>query len=72
MTVFEGDDLSIFTGSHSYISNVRFHIVPNRFLTLSDLEKLPVETTLPTRARARSVTVVHHLRWRLSGRADKD
>jgi len=57
MTVFAVDDLSIFTGSHSYISNVRFHIVPNRFLTFSDLEKLPVETTLPTLERGQSLLV---------------
>ncbi|XP_059433608.1 fasciclin-like arabinogalactan protein 21 [Corylus avellana] len=57
MTVFAVDDLSIFTGSHSYISNVRFHIVPNRFLTLSDLEKLPVESTLPTLERGQSLMV---------------
>jgi hypothetical protein len=57
MTVFVVDDLSIFTGSQSYISNVRFHIVPNRFLTFADLEKLPVETTLPTLERAQSLVV---------------
>ncbi|QHN95479.1 fasciclin-like arabinogalactan protein [Arachis hypogaea] len=33
MTVFAVDDLSIFSGSHSYISNVRFHIVPNQTIS---------------------------------------
>lgn len=48
MTVFAIDDVSIFSGSHSYISNVRFHIVPNILLSMVDLEKLPVGTILPT------------------------
>ncbi|KAB1209569.1 hypothetical protein CJ030_MR6G020516 [Morella rubra] len=52
MTVFAIDDVSIFSGSHSYINNVRFHIVPNHYLTSSDLEKLPAETVLQTLQRS--------------------
>ena len=48
MTVFTLDDSSIFTGGQAYVSNVKFHIVPNRLLLASDLQKLPVETLLPT------------------------
>ncbi|KAI4317233.1 hypothetical protein L6164_025122 [Bauhinia variegata] len=57
MTVFAVDDLSIFSGSFSYISNVRFHIVPNQFLSISDLEKLPVGTPLPTLERVESLLI---------------
>ncbi|KAH9669933.1 hypothetical protein KPL70_021991 [Citrus sinensis] len=57
MTVFALDDVSIFSGSYTYISNVRFHIIPNRYLTIGDLERLPVGTTLPTLARGQSLTV---------------
>ena len=48
MTVFTLDDASIFTGGQAYVSNVRFHIVPNRLLLAADLQKLPVATLLPT------------------------
>ncbi|XP_057420280.1 uncharacterized protein LOC130714396 [Lotus japonicus] len=57
MTVFAVDDLSIFSGSHSYISNVRFHIVPNRYLTIADLEKLHVGTALPTLERGQPLLI---------------
>ncbi|KAJ1398631.1 FAS1 domain [Sesbania bispinosa] len=57
MTVFAVDDLSIFSGSHSYISNVRFHIVPNHYLSLADLEKLPVGTALPTLERGQTLLI---------------
>ncbi|KAL2333410.1 hypothetical protein Fmac_014623 [Flemingia macrophylla] len=57
MTVFAVDDLSIFAGSHSYISNVRFHIVPNHYLSIADLEKLPVGTALPTLERGQPLLV---------------
>jgi hypothetical protein len=57
MTVFAVDDLSIFSGSHSYISNVRFHIVPNHFLWIADLEKLPVGTVLPTLERGQPLLI---------------
>ncbi|XP_061345294.1 fasciclin-like arabinogalactan protein 21 [Gastrolobium bilobum] len=57
MTVFAVDDLSIFSGSHSYISNVRFHIVPNHYLSIADLEKLPVGTALPTLERGQPLLI---------------
>ncbi|XP_028755090.1 fasciclin-like arabinogalactan protein 21 [Neltuma alba] len=57
MTIFAVDDLSIFSGSHSYISNVRFHIVPNHYLTFTDLEKLPVGTPLPTLERGQTLLI---------------
>ncbi|KDP46887.1 hypothetical protein JCGZ_24096 [Jatropha curcas] len=57
MTVFALDDASIFSGSHSYISIIRFHIVPNHFLTAADLEKLPVGATLPSLERGQSLVV---------------
>lgn len=57
MTVFALDDVSIFSGSHAYISSVRFHILPNQYLTVADLEKLPVGSTLPTLERGQSLVV---------------
>ncbi|KAL9462673.1 hypothetical protein AB3S75_000639 [Citrus x aurantiifolia] len=49
--------MSIFSSSPVYISNVRFRIVPNRYLTIGDLHRLPVGTTLPTLERGQSLTV---------------
>ncbi|TKY60318.1 Fasciclin arabinogalactan protein 21 [Spatholobus suberectus] len=57
ITVFAVDDLSIFSGSHSYVSNVRFHIVPNHYLSIADLEKLPVGTALPTLERGQPLLI---------------
>ncbi|RHN61598.1 putative FAS1 domain-containing protein [Medicago truncatula] len=57
MTIFAVDDLSIFSGSQSYISNVRFHIIPNRYLSIADLEKLPVGTALPTLERGQPLLI---------------
>ncbi|XP_076929051.1 uncharacterized protein LOC143593247 [Bidens hawaiensis] len=57
MTVFALDDVSIFSGSHSYVNNVRFHIIPNRLLAISDLEKLSSGTLLPTLEPTQSVMV---------------
>ncbi|KAK6925455.1 FAS1 domain [Dillenia turbinata] len=57
MTVFTLDDASIFSGSHAYVSSVRFHIVPNRLLTMAELEKLPVGTVLPTLERGQNLVV---------------
>ncbi|KAL1810653.1 hypothetical protein DCAR_0622753 [Daucus carota subsp. sativus] len=57
MTVFAIDDQSIFSGSHSYVSSVRFHIVPNRLLPIFDLEKIPVGTELPTLEQGESLLV---------------
>ncbi|XP_010025966.2 fasciclin-like arabinogalactan protein 21 [Eucalyptus grandis] len=47
-TIFTVDDFSIFTGAISYVNNVRFHIVPNRYLAMADLERLPAGTVLPS------------------------
>ncbi|KAJ7945371.1 fasciclin-like arabinogalactan protein 21 [Quillaja saponaria] len=57
MTVFAVDDVSIFSGSQTYISNVRFHIVPNQYLTMADLERLPVGTALPSLERGQSLMI---------------
>ncbi|KAK6931669.1 FAS1 domain [Dillenia turbinata] len=48
MTIFALDDEAIFNGGHTYVSNVRYHIVPNRMLTSVELDALPVRTLLPT------------------------
>ncbi|KAK3025920.1 hypothetical protein RJ639_041310 [Escallonia herrerae] len=57
MTVFALDDASIFSGGHDYVSNVGFHIVPNRLLTASDLERLPAGIALPTLERGQYLVV---------------
>ncbi|XWS44882.1 hypothetical protein CRYUN_Cryun15aG0087500 [Craigia yunnanensis] len=57
VTIFALDDVSIFSGSYSYINNVRYHIVPNQFLTISYLERLPMGTTLTTLDRDQSLVV---------------
>lgn len=56
-TIFAIDDASIFGGSQSYASNVRFHIVPNHYLAIPDLEKLTVGTALPTLDRGQYLVV---------------
>ncbi|KAH0451966.1 hypothetical protein IEQ34_019265 [Dendrobium chrysotoxum] len=48
MTVFALNDHSIFAGGHAYLSDVRFHVVPNRILMRSDLMSLSQGTVLPT------------------------
>ncbi|XVF61683.1 hypothetical protein PTKIN_Ptkin08bG0150500 [Pterospermum kingtungense] len=57
VTIFALDDMSIFSGSYSYVNNVRFHIVPEQYLTIADLERLPVGTTLATLDRGQSLVV---------------
>ncbi|KAG5241765.1 hypothetical protein OIU76_024928 [Salix suchowensis] len=57
MTVFALDDVSIFSGSHGYINSVRFHIVPNHYLSITDLERLPVGASLPTLERGQALVV---------------
>ena len=59
MTVFALDDATIFSGGHEYISNVRFHIVPNMLLMADDLSKLPVKTVLPTLAHGQTLEVTN-------------
>ncbi|KAG0499512.1 hypothetical protein HPP92_003780 [Vanilla planifolia] len=48
ITVFGLDDLSIFAGGHGYLTDVRFHVVPNHFLMHSDLMSLPQGNVLPS------------------------
>ena len=57
MTIFALDDISIFSGSQSYINNIRFHIVPNIYLTFADLEKLPLGTPLPTLVQGQALVI---------------
>ncbi|KAA8529916.1 hypothetical protein F0562_034480 [Nyssa sinensis] len=57
MTVFALDDTSIFSGGHKFISDLRFHIVPNRLLMAADLERLPPGTVLPTIERGQKLLV---------------
>ncbi|XVF15149.1 hypothetical protein REPUB_Repub09cG0124900 [Reevesia pubescens] len=58
VTIFALDDVSIFSGSYAYVNNVRFHMVPNQFLTIDDLERLPAGTTLRTLDRSGQSLVV--------------
>ncbi|KAK6143502.1 hypothetical protein DH2020_023850 [Rehmannia glutinosa] len=49
MTIFALDDMSIFAGGgNAYLSNFRYHVVPNKRLTAAELVSLPPSTTLPT------------------------
>ncbi|KAI7983288.1 Fasciclin-like arabinogalactan protein 21 [Camellia lanceoleosa] len=57
MTVFALDDSSIFTGGHSYVSDLRLHIVPNRRLMGADLESLAAATVLPTMEKGEKLVV---------------
>ncbi|XP_057538563.1 fasciclin-like arabinogalactan protein 21 [Amaranthus tricolor] len=59
MTIFAVDDFSIFHGGHAYVHSVRFHIIPNRHLKISDLEKLPVSTVFPTLESGESLTITN-------------
>ncbi|KAI6694282.1 hypothetical protein NL676_021992 [Syzygium grande] len=56
-TIFTVDDLSIFSGAVSYVSNVRFHIVPNQYLAMADLQRLPAGTVLPSLERGQYLAV---------------
>lgn len=57
MTLFALDDASIFSGGQSFVSNVRFHIVPNKLLVSDDLGSLSVGTVLPTMDGGRNLEV---------------
>ncbi|KAL7597687.1 hypothetical protein Lser_V15G22206 [Lactuca serriola] len=48
MTIFAVDDGGVFGDGHTYVSNFRFHIVPNQRLTASELLNLPVDSVLQT------------------------
>ncbi|KAI4329953.1 hypothetical protein MLD38_028275 [Melastoma candidum] len=57
VTIFALSDIEIFGGSHSYIGDMWFHIVPNTFLETADLEDLTQGTALPTLARGEYLVV---------------
>ncbi|XP_008787970.2 fasciclin-like arabinogalactan protein 21 [Phoenix dactylifera] len=59
MTVFALDDPSIFAGGHAYVTEVQFHVVPNRLLTHADLLRLPPRAVLPTLGRGQHLMVTH-------------
>ncbi|XP_010939965.1 fasciclin-like arabinogalactan protein 21 [Elaeis guineensis] len=59
MTVFALDDPSIFAGGHGYVTEVRFHVVPNRLLTHADLLRLPPGAILPTLVQGQHLVVTH-------------
>lgn len=48
MTIFAVDDANVFGDGHTFVSDLRFHIVPNRRLMATDLINLPVDSELPT------------------------
>ncbi|GFP85435.1 putative fasciclin-like arabinogalactan protein 20 [Phtheirospermum japonicum] len=49
MTIFALDDMAIFSGGgNAYLSNFRYHVVPNKRLTAAELVSLPPPTSLPT------------------------
>ncbi|KAL3651735.1 hypothetical protein CASFOL_004737 [Castilleja foliolosa] len=49
MTIFALDDMAIFSsGGNAYLSNFRYHVVPNKRLTAAELVRLPATTSLPT------------------------
>ncbi|KAK4781868.1 hypothetical protein SAY86_015970 [Trapa natans] len=58
-TIFAIDDASVFSGSQSFVSSVRFHVVPNHYLTILDLEKLAVGAALPTLDRGHYLVVTN-------------
>ncbi|XP_047331743.1 fasciclin-like arabinogalactan protein 21 [Impatiens glandulifera] len=47
-TVFALDDPSVFSSGQSFVTDFRFHVVPNRLLLAEELEHLPAGTILPT------------------------
>ncbi|KAI3729804.1 hypothetical protein L6452_18474 [Arctium lappa] len=48
MTIFSVDDAGVFGDGHTYVSNLRFHIVPNLRLMALGLMNLPSGSVLPT------------------------
>ncbi|CDP03640.1 unnamed protein product [Coffea canephora] len=59
MTLFAIDDGSIFAGGggHAYVTDLMFHIVPNRILKGSHLMSLPLDTVIPTMERGQELVV---------------
>ncbi|XP_071695213.1 fasciclin-like arabinogalactan protein 21 [Rutidosis leptorrhynchoides] len=48
MTIFAVDDANLFGDGNTFVTNLRFHMVPNRRLIAVDLLNLPVDSELPT------------------------
>ncbi|KAI3794326.1 hypothetical protein L1987_36955 [Smallanthus sonchifolius] len=48
MTIFAVNDAGVFGDGHTFVSNFRFHVVPNQRLTALELISLPVGSELPT------------------------
>ncbi|XP_078154156.1 fasciclin-like arabinogalactan protein 21 [Carex rostrata] len=62
MTIFALTDGAIFTGgAHEYVTEVRFHIVPDQLMSHEDLIKLPTGTVLPTLVQGQHLIVTHGL-----------
>jgi hypothetical protein len=61
MTIFALTDGAIFTGAHEYVTQVRFHIVPDRLMSHEDLTRLPTGTVLPTLVQGQHLIVTHGL-----------
>ncbi|KAL4196029.1 hypothetical protein AMTRI_Chr04g181290 [Amborella trichopoda] len=59
MTIFALDDRSILNGGYAYVHNVRFHIVPDRYLKGSDLAQLHVGSILQTLVRGQDLVVTN-------------
>ncbi|XP_052205222.1 putative fasciclin-like arabinogalactan protein 20 [Diospyros lotus] len=59
MTVFALNDVVVFSGEHEYVTNFRFHVVPNRLLMANDLEHLQAGTLLPTMDLAHDLVVTN-------------
>ena len=58
LTIFTISDDSIFLkGGEDFTNNVRYHVVPNRRLLLTDLMHLPAGTRLPTLLHGQSLVV---------------
>ncbi|KAL7000710.1 hypothetical protein U1Q18_001863 [Sarracenia purpurea var. burkii] len=57
MTVFALNDEAIFSGGHAYVTDFRFHVVPNRLLMADDLEHLSAGTVLPTMEPGNDIVV---------------
>ncbi|ERN11067.1 hypothetical protein AMTR_s00024p00117940 [Amborella trichopoda] len=59
MTVFALDDRSILNGGYAYVHNVRFHIVPDRYLKGSDLAQLHMGSILQTLVSGQDLVVTN-------------
>ncbi|XP_071695215.1 uncharacterized protein [Rutidosis leptorrhynchoides] len=57
LTIFAVDDANLFGDGNTFVSNLRFHIVPNRRLIAVDLLNLPVDSELPMRVDGQRLMV---------------